>query len=343
MKKIIHMLLAALLCALYVVPAQAGGTSETGSEKQASSPAKKKLRLLLDWTPNTNHIGAYVALKRGFFAKYNLDVEIIPFADSSVELLVGNRQAEFGYSYQDSFTFARAAESPVPIVAVAAVIQHNTSGFASLPQKKIRSPEDFAGKTYGAFGSPIEEAIITTLISPYGLERDSVTFIQAGTMDFFTALDREIYDFAWVFKGWTGIESEIREIPLQFIMLSDLAPIFDYYTPLIISSEDFLSSEAAVAGNFMQALQEGYDWAIEHAQEAAAILYESEPALDPVLVRESLIYLGTQFRGEAEFWGKMESEVWERFTVWLQENNFIPAEFNIHSSYTNEFLQHKNK
>lgn len=85
--------------------------------------------------------------KARFFKEQGLDVEIIQPSELTSDTLVASGTAQFGVSYQESVTFARAQD--VPVVSVAAVIQHNTSGFASLKEKNILSPKDFEGKTYG--------------------------------------------------------------------------------------------------------------------------------------------------------------------------------------------------
>ncbi len=319
---------------LSVMPAM-----ETYASAKPEQGSKKQIRLILDWTPNTNHAGAYVAQAKGFFAAEGLEVEILPFSDTSVEQLVGNNKVEFGFSYQEGFTFARSSETPIPIKAIAAVIQHNSSGFASLTTEGINSPADFVGKTYGAFGSPIEQAVISTLLKPYKKDSSDVTFVQAGALDFFTALDRDIYDFAWIFEGWTGIEAKVQNRDLQFVLLKDIDPVFDYYTPIIISSDEFLASEPDTARAFLRAVRKGYEWTIENPEAAAKLFFELVPTLDYQLVEASLRYLAPRFQDDARYWGEMDMVVWQRFTRWLQENEFIDQSFRIDGSFSNEFLQ----
>ena len=45
------------------------------SVKQSSSDLKK-IDFILDWTPNTNHTGLYVAKEKGYFKDAGLDVDI---------------------------------------------------------------------------------------------------------------------------------------------------------------------------------------------------------------------------------------------------------------------------
>ncbi|MCI0826948.1 MAG: ABC transporter substrate-binding protein, partial [Chloroflexi bacterium] len=117
---------------------------------QAEGPVK--LTLMLDWVPNTNHTGIFVAQHEGFFEDAGLEVEIIQPGEVFAEQAVAGGAADFGISFQEQITLARA--EAVPLVSIAAIIQNNTSGFAS---RVAGSPGEWEGLRYGSFGSPFEE------------------------------------------------------------------------------------------------------------------------------------------------------------------------------------------
>lgn len=52
----------------------------------------------------------------------------------------------------------------IPVKSIGAIIQHNTSGFMSLKDKAIKSPKDYAGRTYGGWGAPIEQPMIDAVM-----------------------------------------------------------------------------------------------------------------------------------------------------------------------------------
>jgi ABC-type nitrate/sulfonate/bicarbonate transport system substrate-binding protein len=122
--------------------------------------------VMLDWVPNTNHTGIFVARSQGYFKEAGLEVKIIQPGEVYPEAAVAGGVADFGVSFQDSLTLARANKAP--IVSIAAILQHNTSGFASLASRNIKSPKDFEGLTYGAFGSPFEEPTLKRLMESQG-------------------------------------------------------------------------------------------------------------------------------------------------------------------------------
>src|SRR4051794_22837439 len=201
-------LLIALLASFVIAGCSNGQSSDQTKEtKTNEETALKKVTLVLDWTPNTNHTGLYVAKEQGYFAEEGLDVEIIMPGEAGADQLVASGKAEFGVSYQESITQARIQE--VPIVSIAAVIQHNTSGFASLVEKNIITPKDFAGKSYGGWGSPVEKSVIDSLMQQEKANPKDVSIINIGDTDFFTAVERDV-DFAWIYYGWTGVEAKLR-------------------------------------------------------------------------------------------------------------------------------------
>jgi ABC-type nitrate/sulfonate/bicarbonate transport system substrate-binding protein len=66
--------------------------------------AAEKLTVALDWTPNTNHVGLYVAQAKGWFSEAGLDVEILPYTDTSSGTLVATGVASSESSAPSAFT-----------------------------------------------------------------------------------------------------------------------------------------------------------------------------------------------------------------------------------------------
>ncbi len=107
----------------------------------------RKIQVALDWTPNTNHTGLYVARAKGFFQAHGLDVEIVQPGDADPAALVAADRIPFAISAQEALTQARAEQAP--LVSIAAILQHNTSGFASPKDRNLTRPAQYAGRTYG--------------------------------------------------------------------------------------------------------------------------------------------------------------------------------------------------
>ncbi len=293
--------------------------------------------MMLDWVPNTNHTGLYVAQAQGWYKEQGLDVRIVePSQENTVVQVVAAGQADFGVSYQEEVTHARAED--VPVVSIAAIIQHNTSGFASPQAKGLVRPKDLEGKKYGAFGSPIEKAMLTALLACDGGDASRIEFVDVGWADYFVITQRDV-DFAWIFYGWTGIEAEVRGEPLNVIMLSDWVQcVPDYYTPVIIASEKTVAEHKDLARRFMAATSRGYRYAIEHPAEAADILLKATPESNPALIRRSQQWLSPRYQADAARWGEQTLTVWQRYADWMADQGLIPRRIDPAKAFTTEFL-----
>jgi ABC-type nitrate/sulfonate/bicarbonate transport system substrate-binding protein len=315
------------------------GCSNKNENNVANKEESKneKVTMVLDWTPNTNHTGLFVALENGYYKEEGLDVEIVQPSEGGAATLVATQKAEFGISYQEEVTFAKTSEDTLPIKAVATVIQHNTSGFASPKDKNIISPKDFEGKTYGGWGSPSEDAILNALMKKEGKDFNKLKVVNIGQDDFFTATSKNI-DFAWIFEGWDVVEANRRGIDLNFIPMGQVDERLDYYTPLIISNEKLLNENPELAKKFLKATTKGYEYAIENPTDAAKILVKHAPEIDEELAIKSQEYLADKYIDDASRWGEMKDSVWNNYTEFLREYKLINKNLKPSEAYSNEFL-----
>lgn len=294
-----------------------------------------KVKIALDWTPNTNHTGLYAAKELGYFAEEGLDVEIVQPGAAGSDTMVTSGEAAFGISAQEGLTLARL--QGVPLVSIAAIIQHNTSGFAAPKDKGIKTPKDFEGKTYGGWGSPAEEASMKAIMDPEGGDVKKVKLVSIGDADYFTAVKRDI-DFAWIFYAWTGIEAELRGEPVDMLYLKDYAPQLDYYTPVLITSEKQISDNPELVKAFLKATSKGYQYAIDKPEEAAAILTKAVPDLDAELVLASQKWLSPKYKDDAARWGEQKLEVWKNYADWMYGLKLLDKPLDAESAFTNDFL-----
>jgi ABC-type nitrate/sulfonate/bicarbonate transport system substrate-binding protein len=316
--------------------------SETGVEAEEGTEAVpdateelEEATFILDWVPNTNHTGIYVAKEKGFFEEEGLDLTIIEPAMEGALQIVAAGKADFGIASQTSVTIARSTD--IPVVSIAAVIQEHTSGFASPVEKEITSPEDFEGKTYGGWGGAEEEAILNSVLTSHDVEPATVDNVIVGSADFFANTKRDI-DFQWIFYGWTGIEAEVRGEDIHMIYLKDIDPVFNYYSPVLFSSNAVIEEKPELVEKFMRAVSRGYEFAIEHPEEAAEILIAATPETNAELIRASQDWLSPRYQGDAEQWGIQEKQIWDDFSAWMLEAGLIEEEVPTEEAMTNVFL-----
>ena len=323
-----------LLIVLTLVACSNDTEEETKNEEEEKTD-REKVTFVLDWQPNTNHTGLYVAQEKGYFEEEGLEVDIQLPGEADAHQLVASGKGDFGIGAQESITEARA--EGMPIVSIAAIIQHNTSGLASPVSKGIESPKDYVGKTYGGWGSPMHQAVIETMMEEDGVEQPEVEEINIGMNDFFTAVERDI-DYAWIFYAWTGIEAQLRDIDLNMQYIKDYDERLDFYTPVITTNEKLIAESPETVEKFMRALSKGYEFAIDEPEEAADLLLQAVPDLDEELVKKSQAWLSPKYRDDAARWGEQKLDVWKGYAEWMKEHDLLEGEFIPEEAFTNDFL-----
>ncbi|WP_304194493.1 ABC transporter substrate-binding protein [Peptostreptococcus stomatis] len=333
-KKILSLALVGLLA----IAGLSACSGENNASKSGEGDKLEKVTLVLDYTPNTNHTGIYLAKEKGYYKDQGIDLEIIQPSDSDSVTLVASDKAQFGVSYQEDVTYALTREKdPLPVKAIATIIQHNTSGFAAPVEKNIKTAKDFEGKTYGGWGSPSEEAIIKLAMEKQGADFNKLKRVDIGKDDYFTATKKNI-DFAWVFDAWTGVEARLKNVKLDYIPIKDIDPALDYYTPILITNNKTIKENPELVKKFMAATSKGYEEAIKDPSGAADILSKAVPELDKGLVKASQEYLAKLYKDDAQKWGQMKAEVWKNYAKFMQDNGLIKKALNVDEAFTNEFL-----
>ena len=295
------------------------------------------VRVLLDWTPNTNHTGLFVALDKGWFAEEGLKVTITQPPEDNALVLLASGKAEFAINFQDWLGPAIAKErDALPITTVAAIINHNTSGIMSLKSAGIQRPADLSGKRYATWDMPVVTAIIRHIVENDGGNFNSIRMIPNFAADAVSALQTDV-DAIWIYRAWDGIAAEIAGVDFNYIDLGAFDSKLDYYTPVIVTNTAWAAANPEIAKKFLSAASRGYYFSIEYPLEAAEILLRYAPELDRQLVIQSQEYLKTRYRGSANRWGEIDPQRWGGFYHWMYEQGLL--EKNIGSGgFTNEYL-----
>ena len=332
-------MIAGLFVACLAAIAAACGDDDSGGS--AAAGKLTKVTFMLDYTPNTNHSGIYLAKEKGWYKEAGIEIDIIEPATTGIEQAVAADRAQFAISFQENVIPARL--QGVPVVSVAAVIRHNTSSLLSLASANIRRPKDLEGKTYGGYGGPLESALVKKLVSCDGGNPEKVKFVELGEVDYLVGMEQGRFDFAWIYDGWDGVRAkelakkQVNELP--FIDYTRCIP--DWYTPIIITSERVLKENKDLARRFMEATAKGYEYAIAHPSEAADALLENAPETDAALARARAAYLATRYVDKDEQWGLQDDRTWARFETFLRESNIIEKPVDVKLAFTNDLLPKK--
>ncbi|MFC9659689.1 ABC transporter substrate-binding protein [Nocardia sp. NPDC127606] len=274
------------------------------------------IRFALDWTPNTNHSGLYVALQRGYFADAGLDVQVLPYNNTSVDTVVDAGNAEFGISTHNSSTFARA--SGARIQSVLAPLQHWATGIGVRADRAdLASPKNLDGKTYAGFGDPGEKESLAQVIRNDG-GAGEFTSVMLGSSAYEAVYSGKA-DFTVSYLAWEGIEAEHHGTPMKYFRYTDFG-FPDSYAIVIDANEGWLAENPDRAKKFVQALQRGYQFAADNPDAAAQDLIDANPGAfnDEKLVFDSQRMLAEQFMKDPN--GRVGTQTVEQ---WSANSRFL--------------------
>lgn len=266
----------------------------------------KRVTVALDWTPNTNHIGLFIARDKGFYRDAGLDVEILSYTDTSAATLVANHVADFGILGSIGLFTQRTAGAD--LVAAYAVTQTETGRLVfKADRSDIKSPKDLDGLTYGGFGSAWENALIGSIIRHDG-GKGTFETVTLGTSAY-QALENGAVDFTLEVYTWEGVKAELEGAAQRAFRYADYG-VPDEHTTLIGSSDAYLAANPDTARAFVEATRKGYEFAVEHPDAATDLLVAAnkDALTDRAFVRASLQALidGHYFRTTDGITGRID-------------------------------------
>lgn len=298
----------------------------------------KKVDFILDWTPNTNHTGLFVAKEKGYLAEAGIDLDIKQSPEDSSSDLIINGKAPLGIYFQDALA-AKLAKGAT-VTAVAAIIEHNTSGILSLKNNNIVEPKNLENKKYGTWNDPIELAMIKTIVEKQGGNYNNINFVPNNDTNSVVPIENKVFDAAWTYYAWDKILADTKNLETNFFYLKDYAPELDYYSPIIIANNDYLTNNKEEAKKIIQAIKKGYVYAMENPEEAADILIKYSPELKeqrPFII-DSQKYLSTRYATNKDNWGLIDKNRWNAFYNWLNNNNVLDSKIKENTGFTNDLL-----
>ena len=149
-------------------------------------------------------------------------------------------------------------------------------------------------------------------------------------------------DAIWVYYGWGGINAQLAGLDFDYFYFKDIDPVFDYYTPIIIANNDFLAEDPDTAKAFLSAAAQGYEYAIEHPEEAAQMLIDGDTtgslSASEELIVESQKWMADQYKAEVEQWGYIDPARWNAFYNWLNENDLVAVDIPEGTGFSNDYL-----
>lgn len=299
-----------------------------------------QIDLALDWTPNINHIGFFVAEDLGFYEEENLNVFISEPAQDDYTTTPAKKVelgiADFALCPTESILSYRTKTNPFKLIAVAAVLQQDLSSIAVLDSSGINSPRELDGKTYASYQARYEDQIVKEMIRKDG-GAGNIAVHYPAKLGIWETLLKGDFDATWIFANWEGVEAEGKGIQLKQFRLEDYSIPYSY-SPLIATDEASLRNRKSEYRRFMNASRKGYMHGLKFPEEALACLKRRLPKADSQLDVKKCLDLSKEAFGTQETWGKMDLEKVDQFLNWVYDHKLETDRHRAQDLFTNELL-----
>ena len=291
----------------------------------------KKIKMVLDWFPNTNHTGYFVALEKGYYKNEGLDTEI----NGKVHGVMETNDSDIVVAPQPSMMEGMARGENITAVAVQA--QRGDSGILSLKSAEITRPRDLTDKRLTHWKPNWFHKVVGKAVDDDGGDYSKVDLIQKDVGDIESTLG-SIADTVWIYKNWEYYVMKHAGYEVNYFAFVDYDDLYDFCAPALSSSHKLISEDPQALRAFLGATERGYQDAAKDPEEGAFIIQKyMDPAWDRELILESQIYISPYYLDQYGNWGKIKPSRWDNFAQWMVEQELIPS--RIETEYTNSFLR----
>jgi putative hydroxymethylpyrimidine transport system substrate-binding protein len=294
--------------------------------------AREPLSLTLDFYPNPDHAGIYMAQKLGYFADAGLDLSIETPADPAAPLkLLAAGRTDLAISYEPEVLLAR--EQGLDVVAIAAIVDRPLTSLIWLRKSGIRGVGDLRGKTIATAGIPYQDAYLKTILARAKLTPADVDTVNVGYGLLPALVGGRAQAMLGGFSNVEGVDLRLRGKDPVVTPVDKLGvPTYDEL--VLVARRDALEEDPQRARLFLAALARGTAAAVENPGAATKAVLEANRSLDPKLteaeVKATLPLLSKR--------GEMNPAEWRSFIAWMHRNGLIDAQPPVSEVLSNEYL-----
>lgn len=303
----------------------------SASAAAAQDAAPESFTVALDWYPNANHAGLFLAQERGYFAEEGLAPELYTPSDPTTVLqTVGAGRDPFGISYQTDMLLARAAD--IPVVSVLALVQTPLQGIMVLAASGIARPADLVGQTVGYPGIPSQEAFLATMLESDGAAMADVELVNIGFNLTPALISGQVDASLGAFWTHEPIVAEQEGYPTEMLRVDDWG-VPPYYELVIAASEETVAGRPDLAERFLRAVRRGYEDAIADPAAAIAALQAASPDLNVPVEEEGIALLIPVWTANNVPFGTQTAERWDAYAAWMTERGLIPPGLDVSAAW----------
>lgn len=282
-----------------------------------------KLKLALDWTPNSNHIGFFTAKEKGFYHEQGIELDILNPIEDNYTMTPGKKLeldlADFAIAPFETVISLNNKANKVHAIAVYAILQNDLSCIVSLQTSGITSPSLLDGKTYASYKARYEDHIVKRMIINDG-GKGEINIIYPDKLGIWNTLLSGKADATWIFDNWEGVEASRKNIVLNKFRMNEYHIPYGY-SPVVLTKKENLESKREIFTGFISATKTGFLYAKNHPEESVSILkkYLTDYDLEHMDLETSVKMTAEHF-GDENSCGIMKEDIVSSFLQWITEH-----------------------
>ncbi len=314
-------------------------------EIDSTSPFKNKnifmttIHLALDWTPNVNHIGFFIAKDLGLYEQEGLALNIINPADDNYQVTPGKKlelnQADFAIAPFETVISLNNKTNKVDAVAVFAILQNDLSSIVTLSDTGINSPKELDGKIYASYKARYEDHIVKQMIVNAG-GTGNIEISYPKKLGIWNTLLEGKATSTWIFDNWEGVEAESKNVALNTFKMGDFGIPYGY-SPVVLAKKSKIHENKELYKRFIKATKEGFLYAQSNPSESVDILDKYAGTYQDIDLTRTLDVTAEHF-GDAETCGKMQAKRVTSFLKWIVDNGLESEAILEQTLFTNTLI-----
>lgn len=242
----------------------------------------EKLKLMLDWFPNVDHLPLYVAQEKGYFSKQGIDVDIISPSESSDALkLVASGNMDLAVSYQPQTVIG--TDQGLSVKVVAPLVRHPLTTLLFLDEA-IKSPVDLSNKKIGYTVPGLMDVLLKAFADINHIE--NYTPVNVGFTILPALVSKKVDAVMGPFKTYETVGMAQHGYTARFFELEKYG-IPDYEELIFICGDRILKEKPAAIKKFAMAIEEAFAYLQKDPSDALKTYLSAVPQADKKIETEA--------------------------------------------------------
>lgn len=232
----------------------------------SQSPAKKQVVLALQWIPQAQFAGYYMAYEKGIYDKYGIEIHFVHGGPGTSSLeLVKQGKADFATDWLTSAL--QQWDNGAPLLNLAQIIQKSGLMLIAKKTSGIAKPEDLNGKKIGLWGGDFSIPA-RALFRRY--QAQVVEIPQSASMNLFLRGAIDVASAMLYNEYHLVLNSGLDSTELNTFLFADYQ--LNFPEDGIYCLQNTYDRDPALCRAMVKASLEGWQYAFDHPEEATDIV-----------------------------------------------------------------------